>query len=150
MNVYLASDHRGYRLKEKIEEWLVKRGYATVDLGAQRYDQTDDYVDFAKAVAGRLMNEPNARGILLCGSGHGVDIVANRFSRVRSILGFNSQVVVQGRQHEDANVLSLPADWIDEQAAMVMVERFLVTPFSAEPRHRRRLLKLRVVGGGTR
>lgn len=147
MRVYLGSDHRGYRLKEKIEEWLNEHGYEAVDLGAHRYDRKDDYVDFAVSVAEHVQKESGARGILLCGSGHGVCMVANRFSRVRSILGFNSRVVVQGREHEDANVLSLPADWVDEPGAVMMVENFLATQFSGRSRHRRRLRKLQAMRG---
>ena len=80
--------------------------------------------------------------ILMCGSGHGMDIVANRFESTRAILGFNNEVVVQGREDEDANVLVLPADWVDDDEVIERVEIFLNTPFSGEERHVRRIKKI--------
>lgn len=148
MKIYLGADHRGYSLKEKIKVWLVEWGYEVDDVGAQVYDRNDDYVDYAKAVAERISSQADTRGILLCGSGHGVDIVANRFPQVRCILGFNVDVVMQGREHEDANVVSIPADWVSENEAKEMVNMFLKTQFSGEKRHQRRLEKVRNIGKG--
>ena len=146
MKVFLGTDHRGFTLKEYLKKQLSAWGYGVEDVGAVTLDASDDYVDFAKALASKVQRDESSRGILLCGSGHGVDIVANRFSGVRGILGFNVDVVVQGREHEDANVLSLPADWVSEEEAKEMVRVFLETEFSGEERHRRRLKKIKEMG----
>ncbi len=146
MRVYIGADHRGFNLKEELKVWLKKKGYEVVDVGAYEFNEEDDYPDFGEKVAKEIAGNREERGILLCGSGHGMDITANRFKEVRSILGFNLEVVKQGRLHEDANVLSLPADWVDEELAKEMVRMFLETEFFGEARHRRRIEKLEMVG----
>ena len=146
MRIYIGADHRGFILKDKLKEWLEEQGYEVVDVGAYEFNEKDDYPDFATKVAKEMIGDGGSRGVLLCGSGHGVDIAANRFKEIRSILGFNLEVVKQGRLHEDANVLSLPADWIDEELAKEMVMVFLETEFSGEVRHKRRIEKLKLVG----
>ena len=143
MPIYLGADHRGYKFKEQIKEWLVLNGYETQDLGAREFNPDDDYIDFALKVAESIEgNGGNSRGILLCGSGHGVEMVANRFHHVRAILGFNDNVTVQGREHEDANILVLPADWINSEELLERVRLFLQTETSIDPRHKRRRAKL--------
>jgi len=146
VRVYIGADHRGFNLKEELKVWLKKKGYEVVDVGAYEFNEEDDYPDFGEKVAKEIAGNREERGILLCGSGHGMDITANRFKEVRSILGFNLEVVKQGRLHEDANVLSLPADWVDEELAKEMVRMFLETEFFGEARHRRRIEKLEMVG----
>jgi ribose 5-phosphate isomerase B len=145
MKVYLGADHRGYSLKEKIKVWLVEWGYGVEDVGAHRFDPADDYVDIAEKVAMQVAKDTTSRGILLCGSGHGVDMTANRFPGVRAILGFNRNVVAQGREHEDANVLCLPAEWITPEEAEEMVRLFLTTRFSGKERYVKRLVKLQQI-----
>lgn len=147
MKIFLGADHRGYRLKEGLKKSLKLAGHAVVDVGAVVLDPEDDYVDYAQEVASSVAKDPTSRGVLLCGSGHGVDIVANRYTQVRSILGFNMDVVVQGREHEDANVLSIPSDWVSEEEAQEMVAVFLETAFSGAERHQRRIEKVRALKG---
>lgn len=143
MKIYLGADHRGFELKEKIKTWLEKENYQVIDVGAQKFDPEDDYVDFAlKAIKGVRDNGEGERAILFCGSGHGMELVANRFHSARAILGFNKQVVVQGRAHEDANVLSLPAEWLEDSEAIEMVELFLTTDFTGKNKYKRRLAKI--------
>lgn len=137
VKVYLGADHRGYELKEKILSWLENAGYEVEDVGADKLTPDDDYTDYALDVSRKTNSESQARGILLCGSGHGVSIVANRFRGNRSIVGFNKQVVVQGREHEDANILSIPSEWVEEEA-LEIVRLFLVTEFSGKERYKRR------------
>lgn len=148
MKVFIGADHRGFELKAALYEQLAEAGYEVIDVGALEYNKEDDYVDVARALIGH-MNPHDDRGILLCGSGHGVDIAANRYPLVRSILGFNKDVVIQGREHEDANVLSLAADWLDVDAAWDFAQTFLTTAFSAEERHERRLHKLSEITVGS-
>lgn len=140
MNVIIGADHRGYVLKEKLKEWLDKKKYTVVDVGPKELVLDDDYVDYGTAVIKQM--KAGDRGILLCGSGHGMELVANRHKQVRAILGFNEKVVVQGRKHENANVLSLPSDWVSLKQARNMVELFVKTKFDGETRHKRRLRKI--------
>jgi len=139
MRVYLGADHRGYETKELVKNWLEENGIEVEDVGAYFLDPEDDYVDIAIKV-GELIegSEAHDRGVLLCGSGHGVDIVANKFKRVRAIIAFNDEVVVQGREHEDANVLVLPADWMSSEEACERVRIFLETEKLNNTRHVRR------------
>jgi len=138
--IYLAADHRGYRLKEKIKGWLERWGIEYRDCGNTEYNPDDDYVDFAiKAV--REVSEGHGKAILVCGSGHGVSIVANKFPGVRSVLSWDLAVARQGRTDENANVLSLPADHLDDDQAREIVQAWLETEFEGG-RHARRIGKV--------
>lgn len=135
----MGADHRGFELKETLKNWLAGEGYEVEDVGNHVFDPEDDYVDPALKVAESIEgNGTTSRGILLCGSGHGVDIVANRFTHVRAIIGFNEQVTVQGRQHEDANVLVLPAEWSSEEEAKERIRLFLETEKIENVKYERR------------
>ncbi len=128
MRIYLGADHRGFELKEQVKDWLVQNEYEVEDVGYHVFDPDNDYVDPALKVAESIEgNGETSRGILLCGSGHGVDIVANRFPHVRAIIGFNDQVTIQGREHEDANILVIPSDWVNMEEAFNRIEIFLQT-----------------------
>lgn len=142
--IYLAADHRGFRLKEAIKRFLAEQGIAAEDCGAFAYDPQDDYTDFAAEAAAKIAENPSLhKGIFLCGSGHGVDIVANKFPGIRAALCWNAEVARQSREHEDANVLILPADWLDEAQAQEIVSVWLGTEFAGEDRHIRRLKKIK-------
>ncbi len=122
---------------------LIERGFEIEDRGALAYDAADDYVDFARDAAEKIAADPSAhKGIFLCGSGHGVDMVANKFHGIRAALCWNTEVAKQSREHEDANVLVLPADWLDKQAAEEIMITWLGTHFSNKERHVRRLEKM--------
>lgn len=139
MRIYLGADHRGFELKETLKNWLVSEGYEVEDVGNHVFDPEDDYVDPALKVAESIEgNGTSSRGILLCGSGQGMEVVANKFTHVRAVLGFNSEVSRQGREDEDANILILPSDWISEEEAKERVELFLQAEKSEETRHVRR------------
>ena len=141
--IYLACDHRGFRLKEEIKRFLLDQGYQVEDVGALLYDTGDDYPDFAAAAAEKIAASPvEHKGIFLCGSGHGVDIMANKYRGIRAALCWNAGVAKQSREHDDANVLVLPADWLDELAAKEIVSVWLGTSFTGEDRHIRRLKKI--------
>ena len=138
--IYLACDHGGFSLKEKIKEQLSKTNLPVVDVGNSQLDPQDDFVDFAKMAAQQMKDDD--RGIFLCRNGVGVDIVANRFAHLRSVLGFNVVQVEKARNDDNCNVLCLPADYIDLQTALSLVDVFLNTKFSQEERFNRRLGKL--------
>lgn len=140
--IYLAADHRGFGLKQKVIQWLRQWGEPGDDLGNSQHDSQDDYVDFAEKVA-RKVALGQGRGIVICGSGQGVCLVANKFPGVRAIVAWSPDIARQGREHEDANILSLPADYLSDEEAEKIVKVWLDTPFSPEPRHRRRLRKIK-------
>ncbi len=143
MLIYIGADHGGFNLKEFLKIFLKNQGYETADLGNIRYEESDDYPDFAAAVGKKVSMEPEAsRGILICRSGAGVDIAANKFRNVRSAIGISPDQVNHMRAHDNINVLSLASDFTSEADAQKMVTLFLETPFSPEPRHQRRLDKI--------
>lgn len=139
MKIYLGSDHRGYHLKEKIAQWLFEMRYEFVDLGAARFDPKDDYTKYAEEVALLVRDNPDARGVLLCGSGVGVDVMANKFDGIRASIGKSVPQVAAGRRDDDMNVLVLAADYTSEKEAKAMLIAFLETKFSGKARHERRL-----------
>jgi len=141
MKIYLAADHRGFELKEKVKVWLGKQGYRVVDLGNDHYNPNDDYPDFARKLVKRLLHD-QGRGILFCGSGIGVDIVANRFPGIRCGLGLSPEQIKHGRQNDDINCLALAADFLDFAEAKGIVMAFLETEFDEKASHRRRLRKV--------
>lgn len=143
--IFLGADHRGFELKEKIEKRLIDEGYEVTDLGNDYLDPNDDYVIFAEKVAEATIKDPSNKGVLLCGSGAGVDMVANKIDGVRSALVFDLPRAIQAREHEDVNVISLPADTLDEEKTYQIVKAFLTTEFSREERHKRRLEELEKV-----
>lgn len=139
--IYLGADHRGFELKEKVKKWLKEKKYEFEDLGNEVLDQQDDYPDFAAKVIKRLKKE-GEMGILFCGSGVGMDIVANRFPWVRCGLGFTPQQVRIAKRDDNINCLSIPADFSTEKEATAMIEMFLETQFSGGDKYLRRLEKI--------
>lgn len=141
--IYLAADHRGFELKGILKKILAHQGYPVEDMGAFRFDQTDDYVDFARAALEKMMDNPGLhKGIFICGSGHGMNIVADKYKDIRAVMGYNRYVAVQSRQHENANVLILAADWTKEKEACDIASDWLNAEFVSEDRHLRRLMKI--------
>lgn len=141
--IYLAADHRGVSHKNGLKHYLEGGGYKVKDVGAYDFDEKDDYVDFAKAALKEIIKDPlSHKGIFLCGSGHGMDMVANKFKGIRAALGFNKDVAEQSREHEDANVLILAADWLQEVEVNTIARVWLETKFTGEERHVRRLKKI--------
>lgn len=137
--VYIGADHRGFELKEKLKQRLVDEGFEVTDLGNNHLDPADDYILFAQKVARATLDSRENKGVILCGSGAGVDMVANKIRGIRSALVFDVKRATQAREHEDANIISLPADILDEESAFEITKSFLTTPFSGEERHLRRL-----------
>lgn len=140
--IYIGADHRGFELKENLKVWLKTQGYEVEDVGNHVFDPDDDSLDSAIKVAEMVEGNEGDKGILCCGSGHGEDIAANRFPGVRAILGFNRDVTIQGREHWDANILVIPAEWVSAQEAEERVELFLTTEKSTSDRYERRRSRL--------
>ncbi len=143
MLIYIGADHRGFQLKETLKKYLKDQGYEVLDVGNDKYNENDDYPDFAKLTAQAVGQDPwNRRGILICGSGVGVDIVANKFKGVRSALINNPNQAYLSRHDDDANILSLAAEFTDKEIAEQILKTWLTTPFSGEEHHKRRLDKI--------
>lgn len=141
--IYLGADHRGYKLKEKLKDYLGALRYEYEDMGAYEYNEDDDYPDFARPVAEKVAEAPeNNLGILLCGSGIGMAIVANRYKQIRCALVSTVDLAEHARRNDNCNVLSLPADILEEKKMKKVVKTFLETKFSGENRHIRRLRKI--------
>lgn len=141
--IYIGADHRGYKLKEEIKKFLAEKNYQFEDMGNFDYDPNDDYTDFAKLVAQKISEKPDEnKGILICGSGVGVDIVANKFHRVRSALADDIATAKQSREHDNTNVLSLPADEVDFELAKKIITVWLETRFSNGEKYKRRINKI--------
>ena len=141
--IYLGADHRGFQLKEEIKKFLAEKKYQFEDMGNFAYDPSDDYTDFAKLVAQKVSEKPEERkGVLICGSGVGGDITANKFQGVRSALADDIATAKQSREHDDANVLSLPANEVGFELAKQILETWLTTPFSNGEKYKRRIDKM--------
>ncbi len=143
MTIYLGADHRGFKLRERIKKQLADGGYDVVDLGNAALDPNDDYPDYAKAVAEKVAEHPgNDRGIVICGSGIGVDIAANKFRGIRCAFAMSVAQIAAARNDDDANMLALAADFLNEAAALLMVAKFLESPFNGDERYERRIKKI--------
>lgn len=142
--VYLGADHRGFKLKEKVKEWLTNWGFDFKDLGAENLEPKDDYTLYAEKVAS-IVGKEKSMGILLCGSGVGVDVVANKFDGVRAAIGKSAEQARAGRHDDDMNILVLAADFTKEAEAEEMVGAFLKTEFSGIARHQKRLQEIKKI-----
>lgn len=142
MKVILGADHRGFALKQRISESLASKGHEIVDMGAYEVDLNDDYTVFAEKVAREVSQDAQNRGILLCGSGVGVDIVANKIDGVRASIGLSAEQVMAGRADDDMNILVIAAEYTQEEAVWGLVESFLNTEFDGKESHKRRLMDI--------
>lgn len=141
--LYIGADHRGFQLKEKIKKFLTEQKYDFEDVGNFKFDPNDDYTDFAKLAAIKVSEKPEENnGILICGSGVGVDITANKFHGVRSALADDIETAKQSREHDDTNILSLPANEIGFELAKKIIIAWLETPFSNGEKYKRRISKI--------
>jgi ribose 5-phosphate isomerase B len=139
MRVYLGSDHAGFALKARLLDHLAGLAHDPVDCGPAVYDGDDDYPPYCLQVGTRVVADPGSLGIVIGGSGNGEAIAANKVRGVRCALAFSDDTARLGREHNDANVLSLGARMYDEDTAVRYAEIFLATPFSGDERHVRRL-----------
>ena len=141
--IYIGADHRGYELKEKLKIYLAELGFVLEDLGAKELVPDDDYPDYALAVAQKVTeNSDENRGVLICGSGVGVDVVANKIKGIRSALCFDDKQARASRNDDNTNILSLPADFISENLAKEITKVWLEMPFSDSEHYTRRIEKI--------
>lgn len=164
MKVYLATDHTGLELKEKLKDYLIKLGYEVEDCGAYKYDAYDDYPDFiGKAAEGVSKDPEKARGIIFGGSGQGEAMTANKFKGVRCALFYTPAIPVHAaditgrrsedpfeilkltRDHNNSNMLSLGFRFLKEEDIFKAVKVWLDAPFMGEERHKRRINKIKLI-----
>lgn len=138
--IALAADHAGYELKECIKHYLTDRGFEVIDFGTNSAESVD-YPDFAHKLGDAIDKDEVLRGIAICGTGNGISMALNKHQKVRCALSWNKEIAALGRQHNNANVLALPARFITEEEAMQVVQTFLDTPFEGG-RHERRVNKI--------
>ncbi|MEV8564745.1 ribose-5-phosphate isomerase [Streptomyces sp. NPDC051322] len=139
MRVYLGSDHAGFELKNHLVEWLTAQGHDPVDCGPHIYDAVDDYPPFCLRAAVRTAADPESLGIVIGGSGNGEQIAANKVKGVRAVLAWSEQTAALGREHNNANVISVGGRMHTQDEAVKFVETFLATPYSGAERHQRRI-----------
>ena len=137
----IASDHAGVEMKDRLITELKKLGYNPDDLGSKNPDQPDDYPDYGHPVAKEVSEGVAKRGILLCGSGVGMDIVANRHPGVRAALAWEPMIGELSRRHNDSNILVLPARFMTDEQAVETMKTWLDTKFEGG-RHERRVKKI--------
>jgi ribose 5-phosphate isomerase B len=141
MKLAVAADHAGFPLKQELAARLVQQGHEVIDLGCYS-TAPSDYPDSAEAVAGTITNRQAERGIIVCGSGAGVSIAANKFPGIRAAVCHDTYTAHQGVEHDDMNVLCLGARIVGPAVAQELVAAFLGARFSGEERHQRRLDKV--------
>jgi len=141
MRVFIGADHAGYALKEVLRDYLQQQGYEVEDVGVFS-EEPADYPDIAHRLTERVVAHPDARGILLCGTGIGMCIAANKRPSIRAAHASEPVSAQLARAHNDANVLCLGGRMLGTELAKAIVDAFLQTPFSAEERHARRVKKL--------
>ena len=140
--VFLGADHRGVGVKLYLIEMLNAAGYTTVDLGTDDPNTPVDFPDIAKKLADEMLDKPDTRGILICGTGAGMEIAANRYRHIRASRCERPEQARDDRFHDDTNVLALAADDIDIEVAYLCAQAFLESPFDDVERRRRRLEKI--------
>ena len=147
MHIAIGADHGGYELKAQLTRVLEGLGHEVSDVGAHSLDPADDYPDFAKAVAEHVTSQQSARGIMVCGSGVGASVAANKVRGIRASVCHDTYSAHQGVEHDDMNVLCLGARIIGQELAAEVVSAFVSAEFTGEERHRRRLNKVLAMEG---
>ena len=148
MRVALGADHGGYSLKPYIRGVLEELGHEVMDMGAHSLDPADDYPDFARAVAESVAGDKADRGVMVCGSGVGAAVAANKVRGVRASVCHDTYSARQGVEHDDMNLLCLGARIVGSELAKELVATFASARFSGEKRHQRRLDKVRAMEEG--
>ncbi|MEK6933466.1 MAG: RpiB/LacA/LacB family sugar-phosphate isomerase [Nanoarchaeota archaeon] len=144
MIIYVGSDHAGYFLKEKIKKYLYSKNIDFEDIGSERYEKKDDYPDFAFKVAEKVINnrKKDAKGVLICGTGSGMIIAANKIQGIRAVAPYDSYSAKMSRSHNDANIIGLRGKGFSFAKIKRIIDIWLNTKFSEAERHKRRLKKI--------
>ena len=141
LNVILASDHAGYKLKEEVKKFLIRKKKKVLDLGTKKTSSVD-YPDFAHLLSKKIKRDKNKLGILICGTGIGLSMAANKHKNIRASLCFNIKTARLSREHNDANIMTIGARTTKKNIALKCVNTFLKTSFDGGKRHIRRIKKI--------
>ena len=144
MTIYLGADHNGFKLKAELKKYFDNKKIKYQDLGNLKFNRNDDYPAYAKLVAKKVAKSKNSMGILLCGSGQGMCMSANKIKNIRAALGWSVAAAKRSRHDDDANILCIPAWRLNNDQSMRVVKAWLSTPFSKLVRHKRRIKKINV------
>src|SRR3989338_2514966 len=148
--ILIGADYGDFASKQVLKEWLAQQGYPVQDCGAASLDPNDDYPLVVEQVAAAMQqfirDKRSAFAILLCRSGAGMSMAANRYTHLRAVTALSEEQARHARNDDDANVLSLPADWLSQAELQAIVAQFLTTPFSQAERHSRRVDQLSKLG----
>jgi len=151
MKLYLGADHNGFEYKAKLADYLRRSGYEVIDEGDGERQPEDDFPQFASKVVQAMRtagtNSDEVRGILICGSGQGMCMAANRYKGMRAALAFDQEEARASRNDEDSNILCLSSRYTDFDATIGIIHTWLMTPFAGAPRYKRRLQELDELGG---
>lgn len=144
MKIYIGADHQGFNLKQEIITFLQNGGYDVEDVGDKQLNPDDDYPQFAQKAAMAILgsHDRDAKGILICGSGQGMCMAANRFKGIRAALGYDRDAAVAAKNDDDANVLCLPAKSLTIDRVQEIINAWLNTPFGAAARYIRRIKEI--------
>ncbi len=143
MHIYMAADHNGFKLKNELKDWLKEQGHTVSDFGPEVYDKTDDYPDYGIKVARAVAEDPSSRcGIVLCGTGVGMAVVADKVKGVRAALIHDPAIAEAARRDDNTNVLALGASFITFGQAKQVVRAWLASTFLGAERHQRRIGKI--------
>jgi ribose 5-phosphate isomerase B len=145
MKIAVGSDHAGFELKESMKEFLKESGYEYHDFGAKDFDPQDDYPEYGRMVAEAVASGKYDRGIVVCGTGMGIAISANKVPGIRAAACYDTEMAQISREHNDANVLALGGRVVTKKLASDIVSVWLETPFSGEERHIRRINMIRKI-----
>ena len=141
MNIIISNDHAGVELKNNVKKFLEAKGYSLKDVG-NNDGESVDYPDIIHPLAKEISENKDDKGIIMCGTGNGVSMVANKYKGVRAGLCWSKEIAKLIRKHNNANVLSLPARFISIEEALEIVKVFLETDFEEGGRHERRVVKI--------
>tara|TARA_B100001113_G_C20600109_1_gene401347 strand:+ start:79 stop:513 length:435 start_codon:yes stop_codon:yes gene_type:complete len=141
MNILLSNDHAGVKLKNKIKKFLEKEGHSVIDYG-DNSEQAVDYPDHIHPLAKEISKNKELKAIIMCGTGNGVSMVANKYQGVRAGLCWSKEIASLIRRHNDANIISIPARFVSEEETIEMIKVFLKTDFEDGGRHERRVNKI--------
>ncbi|MEN8253150.1 MAG: RpiB/LacA/LacB family sugar-phosphate isomerase [Patescibacteria group bacterium] len=142
MKIFIAADHGGFGLKEKLVRWLREQKHDVEDCGAFKLEGGDDYPDFAFRVAEKVAKAKHSRGILICRSGAGMSIAANKVKGIRAMFAYDEKSVRHGVEHDNVNVISLSGDWLGEDRAKRIIDVFFQSRFDNQEKRKRRIRKI--------
>lgn len=148
MKIFVGADHNGFEMKQVLIEALVRSGHQVIDQGDKKLNPDDDFPQFAERVVRAMQADagPDTKGVLICGSGQGMCIAANRFKGIRASLIWNVHEAHAARNDDDSNILCLPARSISSEEAIRIAEAWLATPFAGAARFKRRISELDKLG----